>query len=218
MESASNQFINSINPEEPEDVQEDLEKERSLEQGGTWAKGASEEDNRRYKAFLAYMEEKREESRRILREGEEKKRKGREKEARWDLMKEAVKFLKENSDSWRERRIEECERIRLEEKEDRFAVIRMKKKRYGLTTLSKEERMRLKGRTEEKLLLAKTKSNLWKMARDPTKKAMKEGEAEAWSKLGEGAKEFMEETWIRKYNEVKGGGGGGEHGEKEDGN
>ena len=79
MESTSNQFVNSINPEEPEDVQEDLEKERSLEQGGTWAKGASEEDNRRYKAFLAYMEEKREESRRILREGEEKKRKGREK-------------------------------------------------------------------------------------------------------------------------------------------
>ena len=203
MESTSNQFINSINPEEPEDVQEDLEKERSLEQGGTWAKGASEEDNRRYKAFLAYMEEKREESRRILREGEEKKRKGREKEARWDLMKEAVKFLKENSDSWRERRIEECERIRLEEKEDRFAVIRMKKKRYGLTTLSKEERMRLKGRTEEKLLLAKTKSNLWKMARDPAKNDLKEGEAEAWSKLGEGAEEFMEEAWIRKYKEFK---------------
>ena len=127
MESANNQFVNSINLEEPEDeppeVQEDLEKESSLEQEGIWSKGASEEDNRRYRTFLTYMEEKREESRRILREGEDKKRKGREKEARWDLMKEAVKFLKENSDSWRERRIEECERIRLEEKEDRFAVI-----------------------------------------------------------------------------------------------
>ena len=119
-------------------------------------------------------------------------------------MKEAVKFLKENSDSWRERRIEECERIRLEEKEDRFAVIRMKKKRYGLTTLSKEERMRLKGRTEEKLLLAKAKSNLWKMVRDPAEKAMKEEEAEAWRKLGEGAEEFMEEAWVREYKEFKG--------------
>ena len=130
------------------------------------------------------MEEKREEARMRLREGEEQKERAKEKEARWDLMKEAAKFLKENSDRWRERQIDECERIKQEEKDDRFAVIKMKRKRYGLKTMSKEEKMRLKERTEDKLLIAKTKSNLWKQARDPQEKEMEEEEEEAWRMRG----------------------------------
>jgi hypothetical protein len=85
------------------------------------------------------MEEKREEARMRLKEDEDRKDAARKKEESWDLMKEAVRFLKEKGDGWRERRIEECERIREEEKIDRLALVKEKKKRYGLKRLSKEE-------------------------------------------------------------------------------
>ena len=86
----------------------------------------------------------------------------RRKESSWELMKEAIKFLKTNEERWRERRIEECARIKEEEKRDRLALVKEKKKRYGLTKLSKEENMRLKMRTEERQVIAKAKANLWR--------------------------------------------------------
>ena len=112
------------------------------------------------------MEEKREEARLRLQEDEDRKDDARRKEESWDLMKEAVKYLKEKGDRWRERRIEECERIREEEKIDRLALAKEKKKKYGLKRLSKEENSRLKSRTEDRILVSQSKANLWKRYRD----------------------------------------------------
>ena len=72
-------------------------------------------------------------------------------------MREAVKFMRENTDKWRERRIEECDRIREEDKKDRLAVAKEKKKRYGIKELSKEENQKMTRRTEERLEIAKAK-------------------------------------------------------------
>ena len=75
-------------------------------------RGAREEDNERYKNFLKYMEEKREEARQHLLEERDRKRDAKKKEESWALMRESVAFLRMNADKWRERKIEECERIR----------------------------------------------------------------------------------------------------------
>ena len=81
-------------------------------------------------------------------------------------MREAVKFLRENTDKWRERRIEECDRIREEDKKDRLAVVKEKKKRYGIKRLSKEENQKMTRRTEERLEIAKANENLWRRFRE----------------------------------------------------
>ena len=60
-------------------------------------KGANEEDNAKYRKFLAYMEERREETRMLLQEEELRKGRAKEKEARWELLRECMTFLKENS-------------------------------------------------------------------------------------------------------------------------
>ena len=131
-----------------------------------WVKGAARTDNERYRSFLTYMEEKREEARQRLKEDEKREEKARRKERSWDLMKEAVKYIKEKREGWTERRIEECEKIREEEKTDRLALVKEKKKRYGLKRLSKEENSRLKSRTEERIMIAQSKANLWKRYRE----------------------------------------------------
>jgi hypothetical protein len=81
-------------------------------------------------------------------------------------MREATKFLRENTDKWRERRVEECDRIREEDKRDRLAVTKEKKKRYGMKRLSKEENQRLTRRTEDRLVIIKAKENLWRKFRE----------------------------------------------------
>ena len=66
-----------------------------------WVIGAGAEDNERYKNFLIYMEEKREEARQHLLEDRERKREAKKKEDSWALMRESVIFLKKNADKWR---------------------------------------------------------------------------------------------------------------------
>ena len=165
--------------------------------GGLWVQGAAKSDNERYKIFLAYMEEKREEARERLRAEEERKEVARRKESSWELMKEAITFLKTNEERWRERRIEECARIKEEEKRDRLALVKEKKKRYGLTKLSKEENMRLKMRTEERQVIAKVKANLWRRYREVGGEDMEEEEQQAWKTVEEGIEilEEKEATW-----------------------
>ena len=68
-------------------------------------KGAPVDDNQRYREFLSFMEERREEARERLMEEEERKGMARKKEESWVLMREATKFMRENTDKWRERRI-----------------------------------------------------------------------------------------------------------------
>ena len=96
------------------------------EEGAVWVKGAPSAENERYKSFLEYMEEKREEARARLHEDKERIEQAKRLTESWALMREAVRFLKKNSDSWRERRIDECERIREEEKLDRLALVKVK--------------------------------------------------------------------------------------------
>ena len=46
------------------------------------------------------------------------------------------------------RKIQECDRIKEEEKKDRLAVVKEMKRWYGLKKISKEENERIKMRTE----------------------------------------------------------------------
>ena len=137
-----------------EDCQENDKPEKAEREGqgaGTWVAGGTEEDNERYLEFLRYCEEQREESLRRREEDEDRKKRALAKEKAWEMMRESVNFLKSNEERWRTRRIEECDRIREEEKRDRLAIAREKKKRYGLKKLSVEENRRLKRRTEDRL-------------------------------------------------------------------
>ena len=118
------------------------------------------------------MEEKRQEARMLLQKEDDKKKEAKEKEARWALLRESMAFLKENFNTWQERKVEECERLKQEAKEDRLAVTRMKKKRYGIKRLSKDANKRLKERAEDRILLVKARGNLWKFARNPDDRHM----------------------------------------------
>ena len=153
-------------------------------EGQVWVQGALEEDNVRYKSFLKYMEDKREEYKNKQMEEEKRMASQRHKEQRWALMKESVKFLKKNDTKWQERRILECDKIRLEEKKDRLAVVAVKKKRYGskLSKLTKEENIKMKLRTEERIEMAIAKENLWKRFQEKDQE-FEEGEEEAWGRI-----------------------------------
>ena len=120
----------------------------------------------RYRNFLAYCEERREEAKKLLEGDEDRKREAKRKKEVWDLMRESMDFLSKNQERWKERRIEESKRIKEEDKKDRLAIAKEKKKRYGIKVLSREESRRLKMRTEERLEIAKAKVNYWKMFRD----------------------------------------------------
>jgi hypothetical protein len=154
-------------------------------------KGAHADDNQRYKEFLMHMEERREEARERLIKEEERKRMARKKEESWSLMRVAVNFLRENTDKWRERKIEECDRIREENKRDRLAVSKQKKKRYGMKRLSKEKNLRMTRRTDERLEIAKAKENLWRKFRERKEEdVMEEEEEQAWKSLKRGILEL----------------------------
>ena len=149
------------------------------------------------------MEEKRKEARERLREDDGRKKEARMKEDSWALLRLSMNFLKEKEGGWRQRRIEECDRIREEEKRDRLAVVR--EKRYGLKKLSKEENLRLKTRTEDRLEVARAKENLWKRFRgDKEDREMVEDEIKAWESLREGIMELEEEgVWRNPGKEVR---------------
>ena len=50
----------------------------------------------------------------------------------WALLKESMRFLKENEKGWQTRKIKEIERIKEEERAERITICAEKKKRYGL--------------------------------------------------------------------------------------
>ena len=139
----------------------------------------------RYRKFLAYCEERREESMRMMEGDEEMKRKAKRKKEVCDLMRESIDFLSKNKEKWKERRIEESKRIKEEDKKERLAVVKEKKKRYGIKVLSKEENKRLKMRTEERLEIAKAKENYWKRFRDIKEEdtEMEDRERQAWKNV-----------------------------------
>ena len=80
-------------------------------------------------------------------------------------MRESIKFLKENEKGWQQRRIGEVDRIKEEEKMERLAICKQKRKRYGIRKLNKEEQKRIRERTSERIEIAQAKANYWKLHR-----------------------------------------------------
>ena len=114
--------------------------------------GGSEEDNKMYQEFLEYCEERRQEVKRSRDEDDARKGEAMRKQEAWQLIRTSLEFLRSNEEKWRCGRIEECERIKEEDKKDRLEIPKEKR-------LSKEENKRLKSRTEEKIEIARAKEN-----------------------------------------------------------
>ena len=71
-------------------------REKDGDKGGlTWVMGADEEDNKIYKKFLSYCEERREDLRLIIEADEDRMKDARRKEATWELLRTSISFLKE---------------------------------------------------------------------------------------------------------------------------
>ena len=70
---------------------------------------------------------------------EERKRRALAKEKAWEMMRESITFLKTHEEKWRTRRIEECDRIKEEEKIDRLAIAREKKEVWAEEVVSGRE-------------------------------------------------------------------------------
>ena len=76
---------------------------QSLEMGTerdtpVWVRGSSEEDIKRYKGLMDYMEEKRVEARELLREENERKERAKEKENSWALLRLSMAYLKKHEE------------------------------------------------------------------------------------------------------------------------
>ena len=122
-------------------------------------------------------------------------------------MRLSIQYLKENEPKWRSRKIKECERIRQEEKNDRLAISKMKKMRYGIKGLNKEENGRMKQRTEERLEIARAKENYWKLHRGEGERD--EERCNAWKKVKECITSLEEiGNWNEKGEMARGAGGG----------
>ena len=96
--------------------------------------------------------------------------------------------------------MKECERIREEEKQDRLALAREKKRKYGIKKISKEENQRLKKRTGERLEIASAKANLWKKFREGGED-LSEREVAAWEAVRTSVMELEEDGRWRNPEE-----------------
>ena len=59
-------------------------------------------------------------------EDKERRLEAKRREEHWSLLRESMRFLKENEDGWQRRRIKEIERIKEEEKVERLAIVAQK--------------------------------------------------------------------------------------------
>ena len=96
------------------------------------------------------------------REDDDRKKRTSRRKENFALLRTSLAFLREKEDSWRIRRIDECERIKEEDKQDILAVVREKKGWYGLKKMSKDETEKMKMRTDERLDISKAKMNMWR--------------------------------------------------------
>ena len=121
------------------------------------------------------------------------------------MLRESVRILRENTDKWMIRKIDECERIKEEEKKDRLALVQVKKRKYGIKKVSKEESSRLKMRTEERLEVARAKENLWRRYQDESRDDMDVEEEEMWQRVLESILELEEKEgkWKEPRKEIE---------------
>ena len=78
-----------------ESVQEQDEKREERPPEGTWVTGGRKEDNQRYRDFLKYCEDRREEERMLQEADKSRKEDARRREEHWMLLRLCVKELKE---------------------------------------------------------------------------------------------------------------------------
>ena len=124
------------------------------------------------------------------------------KRRNWDMLKVSMEFLRENGAKWQTRKIEEVARIKEEEKKDRLAICKEKKKRYGIKKLNEEENLRLKRRTEERISVSQAKANYWKQHRSGGGGGMEN--REDWKRLREGILALEEDGgWIKEEDALK---------------
>ena len=93
------------------------------DRGPIWIKNAESEENDRYRKFLAYCEERREELRLKNEEDEARFKEARGKKDAWELLRLSVELLKERATVLANRKWQST-------KESRRT--KMKKKRYGI--------------------------------------------------------------------------------------
>ena len=102
---------------------EEMQRDRGKEDKATWVQGGKEDDNKRYRDFLKYCEERREERKRELERDKSRKEEAKSKEDHWKLLRVCIETIKETHIKWTTRKIEECARIKEEEKRDRLAIV-----------------------------------------------------------------------------------------------
>ena len=73
-------------------TREKEQEEGEQAEGMTWVKGAEEEENVRYRKFLNYCEERRQELRARIEEDEERLKEAKRKEGTWELMRASISF------------------------------------------------------------------------------------------------------------------------------
>ena len=80
-------------------------KKRTAEvEEGVWIDGGRQEDNNRYRAFLKYCEERREEAKQRDDADDERKKGAKQKEEHWKLLGLCIKEIKENEEQWTTRK------------------------------------------------------------------------------------------------------------------
>ena len=72
-----------------------------------WVQGSLEEDKKRYRDLMEYMEEKRVEAKEQLREERERKEIAKKKEECWTLLRMSISYLKQNEEGWKMRKMKE---------------------------------------------------------------------------------------------------------------
>ena len=136
----------------------------------------------------------------------------KKREKHWELMRWSIEYLKQHETKWRTRRIIECERTKEEEKKDKLAIVSEKRKRCGLKRLNKEENMRLKSRTEERIEIAQATANYWKWYREDgrierTGDSSMEGvgeKREVWNRLRAEISALEEDgVWIQEEDALR---------------
>jgi hypothetical protein len=97
--------------EREHDKDKEMSEKRQDEQSN-WVKGGGEEDNERYRNFLKYCGDRRQESKLQEEMDKERKKNAERRERQWDLIRLSTEYLKQNEPKWRTIKIKECERIK----------------------------------------------------------------------------------------------------------
>ena len=103
-----------------EEPREDAKEEDKTGEAANWVEGADDREKDTYKEFLRYCEARRNAWHAQEKEDQERRMEAGRREEHWRLLRESVRFLKENEKGWQQRKIKEVDRIKEEEKDERL--------------------------------------------------------------------------------------------------